>query len=258
MEIIIIVGLLSFIVIFIAQIVSKLKYKEISEELKIKLDYSEKALIEKDILLDQKEALFLKSSINPHLFNNALNIITSKTESAIKAAQEVIDTSEGTLESIEILTNVLRYIIYESKEEFVPLNDEVKFIEEYLKLQKIRIPDHFTVSINTEALSSYNASDKLYIAPLICIDFIENAFKYTNVQSSEGFINIKFELIDKDLIFSVRNTKNKELKKSESGGFGYDNLKKRLNLLYKSKYDLDIDNDENIFSANLKIKLHEK
>lgn len=253
--ILILVGLV--VTLIIVQITSKIKYKRISKELKLKLDYSENILKEKEVLLNQKEALFLKSSINPHLFNNALNIITSKTEKTITEAQSVIKTSEATLESIEVLSNVLKYIIYESKEQYVLLKNEVKFIEEYLKLQKIRISNDFNIKIDTDALSSYNFNNKLKVAPLICIDFIENAFKYANVKSSEGFIHVKFELIQNTLIFSVRNTKLSNNNHSGKGGFGYENLEKRLKLLYADKYSLDIKDEPELFSANLKIELHE-
>lgn len=238
------------IIIIIVQIVAKNKYK------KLNVDYQTQ-LFDKEKMLSLKEAEVLKSSINPHLFNNALNIITSKTEQTIAEAKGVIKTSEATLESIEVLTNVLKYIIYESKEQFVLLKDEVKFIEEYLKLQKIRISNDFNIKIDTEALSSYDYNNKLQIAPLICIDFIENAFKYANVKSPEGFIHVKFELIHNTLIFSVRNTKLFNANHSRMGGFGYDNLEKRLKLLYADRFNLDIKNEAELFSANLKIKLHE-
>jgi len=248
---------LVLIVILLVQVVAKNNYKKITVDYQAELDKVKKRLKTQKHKLDKKEAEVLKSSINPHLFNNALNIITSKTEQKISEAQSVIKTSETTLESIEVLSNVLKYIIYESKGEYVFLKEEVKFIEEYLKLQKIRISNDFNIKIDTEALASCSYNNKLKIAPLICIDFIENAFKYANVNSPEGFIHVKFELCENTLYFSVRNSKKTDQKSSESGGFGYDNLEKRLKLLYGNRYHLDVSNEAELFSANLKLELHE-
>ena len=247
-----------FFILFIVNYNKKNKLESTINAKTSQINNLQTVIKQKDIIIKQKEAQFLKSSINPHLFNNALGIITNKTEGAISQARRVIKTSEETLESIDVLTNVLRYIIYESKDEYVLLTNEIEFIKEYIKLQKLRINPKFNIQIDTETLSSMIFNKNLVIAPLISIDFIENAFKYTNTSIEEGFITIKFELHDNTLLFSVRNSKNQHKIKPSSGGFGLDNLYKRLDLLYKDKYHIDISDKEETFSANLKIELHEK
>ncbi|RLD80165.1 MAG: hypothetical protein DRJ10_07790 [Bacteroidetes bacterium] len=206
----------------------------------------------KDVELDFKEEQrqrleaelkTLKAQINPHFLFNSLNNIYSLS----------LDKSDLAPEMILKLSDLMSYIIYDAREEFVPLKKELGFIENHIDLERIRINNRVNVKFeNDESLLRYN------IAPLLFTPFIENAFKYVSTpENQKAFINIKLSENQYELHFFIENSAEEELATFEHNnhGIGIENVKKRLELIYPNKHKLDIEHSSTKFSINLKIKI---
>lgn len=192
------------------------------------------------------ELQLMQSQINPHFMFNALNNLL-----AISERSENTETSSG----ITKLSDLLRFMIYDTRAAQVLLSKEIEFIENYIALQKLKYSaeDPFEISFITKI----NDEDPK-IAPTLLIPFVENAFKHGLDIQTQSFIHIKLELSANQLHFEVKNSKH-HLKKTEFekkySGIGLENVKKRLNLIYPNQYNLDIKEDEHIFYILLKINL---
>ena len=188
---------------------------------------------------------FLKAQVNPHFLFNVLNMAYS---SATKS------NDQATAEIISELASLMRYMLYESNVPKIHVEKEIEYIESYVELQKKRLSSESLPSITFE--KEINGSAYYTIAPMLLIPFVENAFKHGIRMGKETFIQVKLQIEDGLLTFIVKNSVNR---KSESpdriGGIGLTNVKKRLELLYPSKYDLVIDTDTELFSVLLKINL---
>ncbi len=192
------------------------------------------------------ELQLMQSQINPHFMFNALNNLL-----AISERSENTETSSG----ITKLSDLLRFMIYDTRSAQVLLSKEIEFIENYISLQKLKYSteDPFEISFATKT----NDEDPK-IAPTLLIPFVENAFKHGLDIQTQSFIHIKLELRANELCFEVKNSKH-HLKKTEFekkySGIGLENVKKRLHLIYPNQYNLDIKDDEHIFYVQLKINL---
>lgn len=183
----------------------------------------------------------LKQQINPHFLFNTLNNIYSL----------IIRDQSKAQEAVHKLSHMMRYILYESQSDFLPLSKEITFIKNYISLMKLRLPDSVKLDINIA-----ECGGEYFIAPLILITFVENAFKHSRGFANDPFINIKIELNDGMLNYSTVNSIGSEpnLEKNNSG-IGLINLQKRLNLLYGNDYSLSTYSKDNIFYSELKLKL---
>ncbi|MCB4797731.1 sensor histidine kinase [Neotamlana laminarinivorans] len=195
----------------------------------------------KNVNLDN-ELKLLKSQINPHFLFNALNNIY---------ALSAIDANR-TQQSITYLSDMLRYVLYECENDFVPIKKEITYIENYLQLFSLKsskkhpIHKHFNVENND-----------LKIAPMLFIPFIENALKHGNIEKiKDVFINIKLEAKNNVVNFEIENSKPKTVAQKDSvGGIGIENVKKRLHILYPKKHKLVITETETVFKINLNLEL---
>ncbi|PKH53061.1 hypothetical protein CXF68_14295 [Tenacibaculum sp. Bg11-29] len=189
------------------------------------------------------ELKFLKSQINPHVLFNNLNTIYSQ---AVKGADNVP-------EMILMLSENLKYILYQSETNIVPLEKDIDFIDNYLEFQKMRTQGINNI-IYTKNIDSLNHS----IAPLLLIGLIENAFKHSSYKENllsdiEIIINVqngKLHFICKNEVDNSQNKTN-----TEGLQIGLKNLKQRLDLMYKGNYSLEKIENENNFIADLKITL---
>ena len=194
--------------------------------------------------IKESELQFLKSQINPHfLFNNLNNLYSY-----------AIEKSPRTPEIILELSGVLRYMLYECKEKYVPLKKEVEQLENFIKLSKLQIEERGQVNfIKPDHTYEYQ------IAPLILTVFVENAFKHSTAsQSKDIFINIEVEITHQGVLkFKCDNSyRTQSNTDSLSKGIGLENVKKRLQLLYPDSHKLAISNDEKTFSVRLSIDLN--
>lgn len=186
------------------------------------------------------ELRFLKSQINPHFLFNALNNIYAL--SVIK--------SDKTPETLLKLSDMLRYIIYDCKDDHVPVGREVSYIRNYIDLQLLKDSDidNVRVDINVE-------NEHLKIAPMILIPFIENSFKHSNIQDG-GSIKMSLLLSGHTLDFKISNSKDKKPEtKDKTGGIGLDNVLKRLDLLYPDTHTVNIEDREDSFEVRLTIRI---
>jgi two-component system, LytTR family, sensor kinase len=186
------------------------------------------------------ELSFLKAQINPHFLFNTLNNIYSLANAK----------SENTAASILKLSNIMRYVTDEVKEEFVPLEDEVAFISDYLDLQRLRLGNKMNIGF----LVSGKIAEKK-IAPLILMTFIENVFKYGISSHSPSAIDIQLSAAENSIRFFCSNKLYENLRPVESTGIGINNTRKRLEHLYPGRFELNIDKKNGMFSVQLTLKV---
>ena len=199
----------------------------------------EKKEIEKAHL--ETELNQLKQQINPHFLFNTLNNIYSLIVKDQSKAQEAVHK----------LSHMMRYVLYESQSDFLPLSKEIAFIKNFISLMKLRLPENVKLEINIT-----ECSEEFFIAPLILITFIENAFKHSAGTVKNPFIKINIDLNDGMLIYLTSNSIGSEQNlESKNSGIGLINLRKRLDLLYGNDYSLSTYSKDNIFYSELKLKL---
>jgi two-component system LytT family sensor kinase len=200
-----------------------------------------KAELEKDKIESQLE--LLKSKINPHFLFNTLNNIDVLIQ----------DEPEKASEFLKKLSEILRFMLYESSSEKILLTKELDYIKKYIELQKIRTSNNSFVVFEI----SGDMSGK-YISPMIFIHFIENAFKYATNKKIENAITIRFEIKDMTLLFYCKNHVDlTDRILNEKNGLGIKLIRHRLDLLYKNAYTLSAKEDDNWYIAHLEIQLNE-
>jgi sensor histidine kinase YesM len=191
----------------------------------------------------EAELKFLKSQIHPHfLFNTLNNLYALTLKKSDKAPEMVIQ-----------LSNLLEYTLYSGKETEVGLNEELKQIRGYIDLEKLRFGDRLKITTDIEG-----NVDRLMIAPLLLLPFVENSFKHgASTDLKTPFIDINVIVKDNLLRFSIRNSKGNESEKSEGykEGIGLKNVKRRLELLYPRKHSLEIVEEHDTFSVGLTVEL---
>ena len=194
-----------------------------SQQRNMQLEMKEK---ENQRILAEQELHRLKSQLNPHFLFNTLNNISSLIAFNQDAAQD----------SMSRLSEMLRYVLYDSADKSVALYKEVEFMRNYIDLMKLRYTD--TLSLNI-ALPSNESNTN--VAPLLYISLLENAFKYGASSQQPCYIDIRLEETDKQLRFAIKNSiiPQSRHSKATSGGVGIDNLKKRLHLIYPNKHKLN-------------------
>lgn len=198
---------------------------------------------EMNAIVHSSELSSIRYKLNPHLFKNALNSIQSH--------------AYQTYYSMDKLSGVLDYILYESDQPLVSLQEEMEFAANFIEINRMKLSPLFDLRIrNTINLKDQKISS-LKILPLITVDLIENAFKHTDFQKSESFISIHLEVIKNEFILEVSNriSESKPLKKERSG-LGIENLEARLKIAYPDAYELTLKNEQPVFHARLKLKLN--
>ena len=199
-----------------------------------------KSELEKEKVFTQIE--LLKAKLNPHFLFNSLNNIDILIEENPKTASDYLTK----------LSDILRYVLYEAKDDDILLARELEQIESYIELQKIRTEN--TRFVNFSIRGELN---RPRIAPMIFIPFIENAFKYCKNKSVDNAINIAFDIQSDTVKMTCKNyydSTHLEIIKNNDG-LGIDIMKQRLNLLYPECHELIIDKSEQWFSVVISIKL---
>jgi two-component system, LytTR family, sensor kinase len=200
----------------------------------------------------QKEKLeaelnFLKSQVHPHFLFNTLNNLYALT----------LKKSEKSPEIVLKLSEILDYMLYESKEGNTILDKEIKLIKNYITLEELRFGNRLKINIDINGNTT-----RLKIAPLILFPFVENSFKHGVSKTNESAeIEIKINVEENILLFEVKNSKPKSIIKNEvqkGNGIGLQNITKRLNLLYKDSHWLEIKDTSESYYVKLKIDLREK
>lgn len=210
---------------------------------------------EKAALTEEKKVLksrlsnirldYIETKLSPHLFKNILNSVQSH--------------AYQTYVSLDKLSGVLDYILYESSEKFVTPESEMDFTTNLIEINKIKVNPLFDFRIKSQIDKEDPVYKEKVLAPLITVDFIENAFKHTDFLADDSFIFILLSL--KNGILEVR-VENKISPKSplhkDKSGFGGESLDQRLKMLYKKKFSISKETHNNIYTAYLKIDLNDK
>lgn len=210
--------------------------------IKIALEWfkSEKQREELKVEKLNAELKFLKSQINPHFLFNCLNTIYSL------AHKQSLQTEHAILK----LSTIMRYMIYESNEAKVLLSQELKYLHDYIEIQRLRLPQD--IHINYRLTGS---AEGLQIEPMLLVPFVENAFKHGISYTEKSFIDIDIATTEDMIRLTVKNSHFKE-RVAERGGIGLENVLKRLELLYEQAHEIDIRETEHQFIVDLKIVLN--
>jgi hypothetical protein len=197
------------------------------------------------VAVQESELQFLKSQINPHfLFNNLNNLYSYAMTNSPKTPEIILE-----------LSGVLRYMLYECREKYVPLTKEVEQLRNFIKISEMQIEDRGQVSFISE-----NIQPGYKIAPLILTVFIENAFKHSTASQSDNIrIEVKVELMaDGTLHFVCKNSFQPDSNTDRiANGIGLENVKKRLQLIYPGGHDLKIKMGKNLYEVNLSVDLNQ-
>ena len=186
------------------------------------------------------EMKFLKSQINPHFLFNALNNIYALS----------VVRDERAPEMVLKLSDMLRFTLYDSEIKKVKLKREVEYINNYIEFQKLKADTDLNITVDTS-----NMNEEMMIEPMLLIPFIENSFKHGNISNpKKGWLQVEVKTLGPILIFKDRNSLPPvAINKDVVGGIGVENVRKRLDILYPGRYELEITTSETEFGVYMKI-----
>lgn len=194
----------------------------------------------------KSELQFLQSQLSPHFLFNTLNNIYGIS---LSDHQKVPDL-------LLKLSSLLRYSVYDARELFVPLKDELNYIHDYIDFEQLRNGDKLKLTVSLEE----PRDNSVRIAPLLLIVFIENAFKHSKTAGNQPvFIDINLQYWNNRILFGIKNTfsgrGNEQSLDNKQSGFGLDNVRKRLELLYNNEYYLEITEPDVHYQVILQLKI---
>lgn len=208
---------------------------------KLMFDYTAMQKKMADMAKEKAEAelSFLKSQINPHFLFNSINAVYFLIDKENKEAREALHK----------FSDMLRYQLYEAGGDKIPIEKEIDFLNDYVALQKLRKDDQYKVDFSADTeVKGFS------IEPLLLVSFVENAFKHISHRSTEtNYVKVKLSKTNGTLDFQVENSKEDAIPMEKNGGIGLQNVKRRLELLYPGKYDLNIQNGAEVYSVHLKL-----
>jgi LytS/YehU family sensor histidine kinase len=190
----------------------------------------------------EAELNFLKSQINPHFLFNSLNSVYFLIDKRNADARQALSK----------FSDMLRYQLYECNDAKISIEKEISYLNDYVALQKLRREPyddvHFTCSENVK---------DFLIEPLLLMPFVENSFKHLSHFSNgkKNIVQISADRTNGEFCFSVVNTIEYKSNKDPVGGIGLKNVKRRLELLYNGRHQLELGEDEDLFKVQLKIKI---
>jgi len=192
----------------------------------------------------QAQLSLLRSQINPHFLFNSLNVIYALA----------IEKKEETKEAIVQLSDILRYVIYDSDSKLVALKEEIAFLKNYIEFQQFRHQQ-------TESITfKQNVEDENYqIYPMLLLPLVENSFKYgINSNIKHPFIHINLSQNDEEFVFEIENNVSEnQFEANNHSGVGLENIKKNLEIVYPNAHDLIITKTKDSFKVILKLYNHE-
>lgn len=209
--------------------------------LKFSIDWYEQRKQLQDMKVEklQAEVNYLRSQVNPHFLFNALNNLYALTLKKSDLAPEVVLK----------LSALMEYMLYESNEARVPLEKEIRYLESYLELEKLRHGDQADIRMTVDG-----PVDRCSTPPFLLLPLVENAFKHgVSKAIHHAYLHIEI-CIGQDLEVLVINNKMNRQKEGEPGGIGLVNLRNRLELLYPGEYDLQTVDQAAEYRVSLKIK----
>lgn len=196
--------------------------------------------IEKEKL--DTEIKILKSQINPHFLFNVLNNIYTLT----------VLKSDKAPDNLMRLSEMLRYMLYDTNDGKVPLQKEIDYLENYISLASLKDSRGLNIKVDLD-----KSQPGLKVTPLLFVPFVENAFKHSKIEDlKNGFINVSLKTKNKNIELVIENSiPNVAFKKDKVGGVGLPNTIQRLELLYPNKHELNISDNGKVYSVYLKLDL---
>jgi two-component system, LytTR family, sensor histidine kinase AlgZ len=190
----------------------------------------------------ESELTNLKNQLNPHFLFNTLNNIYSL----------IATNQENAQNAVHQLSNLIRYVLYDSDHPLVPLTKDLNFTTNYIRLMSLRLPSHVTLETNI-----LKAAEGIEIAPLLFMSLVENAFKHGISPTQPSTVSIKIDMPEQNkVVCQVENSNFPKAETDKSGsGIGLVNLKKRLELLYPSAFEFTIQDKGEKYTSTLVINL---
>ncbi|MDP9076490.1 MAG: histidine kinase [Bacteroidota bacterium] len=188
---------------------------------------------------------FLRSQINPHFLFNVLNTIY---------AMALVDGSKRSANAIQMLGDMMRFMLDDNHLDFIPLSNEISYLQNYIALQKLRLKDSDGIEIS-EKITIDNSDYE--IVPMLLIPFVENAFKHGIDINQKSWISIILTCDQKGIWFNVRNSLHKadtNDPERKHSGIGLQNVKERLNIFYKGRHQLTCETTDIEFIIDLIIE----
>ena len=218
---------------FVSGVAAALKFVEIQ----VRVRENEKLLIREKL---EAELKFLRHQTSPHFLLNTLNNVYALARKK----------SDDTAEVVMKLSELLRFILYESSDPTIPLIEEIKVLEDYMELERVRYDQRLTMKLEKEL-----DAENYQITPLLLLPFVENAFKHGISESRfESYVHIHIRVDRGRLVYTVENSKDDGTRESSNKNIGLVNVRRRLELTYKD-YDLDIEDEAQRFRVNLSLNL---
>lgn len=203
-------------------------------------DREQREQLEKQDLERQLE--YLRYQVNPHFFMNTLNNIHALVDINPERAKTTI---------VE-LSKMMRYILYEGDKKYIPVQRETLFLNNYIELMRLRYSSRVSISLDMPEMMP-----DVMLPPLLLIIFVENAFKHGVSYAVPSFIDIKVEVTQDKLKFRCRNSRQEQKpdEKKKKGGVGLANARRRLDLLFPNRYNLEIKENDKEYDVLLEIPL---
>jgi LytS/YehU family sensor histidine kinase len=189
----------------------------------------------------------LRAQINPHFLFNALNSLYA---TALK------ENGEKTADGIQKLGDMMRFMLQENNRDRIPLDKEIEYLRNYIEIQRMRIDESHNIEIRVNIQEPNRA---IYLAPMMLTPFVENAFKHGISLRHPSWIYITLTLDDTRLYFKVHNSRHAKSPETaerhdpeeSQSGVGLDNVRKRLDLIYPGRHQLDIQRSEQDYFVSL-------
>ncbi len=220
----------------LAAAIKLMKYYYVKEQRNLQLQ-KEKA---------EAQLQLLKAQVHPHFLFNTLNNIYSHTQGRSPVASQLVMG----------LSDMLRFMLYEGNQALVSLSKELKMVQDYISLEKIRYDDHLDVHIDLP-----RDTENLHIAPLLLLPLVENCFKHgTSNMLEQPWLSLHIHMEGTVMHMKLINGKPVQWKEKpvEHTGIGIKNVRARLELLYPGKHTLTITDDPDVFVVNLQLELERK
>ena len=225
-----------YLVIFI---VSAFKLLKLNVKQTEKTKVLENKFLETQLKLKEQELKYLKMQIHPHFLFNSLNTVYGF---ALKKADE-------TPEMILKLSNLLDYLLYQADKPSVLLKEELNHIKDYIALENMRFHDSLNVSVFED-----NITELPQVAPMLFLPFVENSFKHGHIKNGTLDIRLSITVAEDTILFIIENSHNEN--STTDAGIGLSNIQKRLVLVYKDTYQLNIQKDPELYKVSLSIPTH--
>ncbi len=189
----------------------------------------------------ESELKFLRTQVSPHFLFNSLNNLYSLS----------LQKHDNAAPMVAKLSNIMRYILYDCKENSIPLEKELEYLQEYIDLQLLRLPASDNVDLYIEG--NFKGIE---IAPLLLINFVENCFKHSDLNENEdAWIRVSLVREDNILHFDTQNSFVSQQSQALQSGIGLKNAQRQLELNYPNEHKLDIETQDGVFEVKLKIEL---